>query len=370
MPRPQPASLMEAALRRLCTDGRGPALVGGCADRVMEAYASFASEDPRAPGGRAPSLFLEIPLAGEPRCDVGVGPFNSPFAAPAGFGGGDRHCAALAGLAERLPFPHSIIFEVDLAAERHTAATGVAPARAAQAADAGSPADRIPVAGAYVRHVGNLDIAREFFELTGTADGFAGFRTASARLPEGWDAILAGGFFGRPEAPLRLEAMIRPELTPALAADGGALRESLARVGLPFADDAVIELARRFLAICPHASAQFDVRADGSLAGLLSLTLFFDQSRRAARDASSGEASPLRRAIECLQEAGVADGRADLLEHAGFARRVRGVGKDGAAFDAVVSCEPSCCKLKWVDGALQAGKWYQLLRVSPSSPRS
>ena len=303
----------------------------------MDAYA------PLSPSGVAPSLFLEMPLLGEAHCDTCAGPYRErgSFVPTEEFAGGDVRCAELARWVMSLVAPQDLLFGIDLDPQR----------------------PHMPVSGAYVRHMGNLSTARELYSITGSAAGFDGIRRASERLPEGWHPILVGDYFGRANTPLRLETTICPDVLRELAIDAQALRDGLGRMGVPFVDDETIALCQGLFRLDTSVSFQFDVYADGSLAGLLSATLFFRD--RIATVASPDEMRRItRRSMSYLRDVGVSDGRCRMFEEGSFSLGVPGFDDGGLPFEAAVLCEPHCCKLKWVDGVLQPARWYQILKAS------
>lgn len=145
--------------------------------------------------------------------------------------------------------------------------------------------------------------------------------------------------------------------------DAQALRDGLGRMGVPFVDDETIALCQGLFRLDTSVSFQFDVYADGSLAGLLSATLFFRD--RIATVASPDEMRRItRRSMSYLRDVGVSDGRCRMFEEGSFSLGVPGFDDGGLPFEAAVLCEPHCCKLKWVDGVLQPARWYQILKAS------
>ena len=280
---------------------------------------------------------------GEAHCDVFVGPYRErgSFVPTEGFAGGDARCMELARWLPRLDAPHDLLFGVDLDPRRPD----------------------VPVSGAYVRHVGEMGNAREFYSITGSAAEFDGVRRASERLLEGWDATLAGDYFGRENSPLRLEAIVRSDVLRALADDARTLRNGLGHMGVPFVDDETIALCQGLFRLGTLASFQFDVYADGSLAGLLSATLFF-------RDHAETVVSPdetrrtVQRAMDYVEDLSISDDRCRMFGDGSFALGVPDIDDEGLSFDAAMLCEPYCCKLKWVDGVLQPGRWYQIIKAS------
>ena len=338
MRRPEQTELMGLAFKRFCARGRGRALLGASESLVMDAYASLS------PSGVAPSLYLEMPLLGEACCDVGVGPYRKrgSFTLTDEFANGDARSFEIVRWLPRLGGQQDVFFGVDLDPQRD-----------------------VPVSGAYVRHFGDLDVAREFYGITGSVAGFEGFRRASERLPEGWLAVFAADYFGRDNSPLRLEAMLAPDVLGAVASDAGALRDGLGSMGVPFVDDEMISLCQGLFRLGKSASFQFDVYPDGSLAGLLSATLFFSPPVQ-QESPPDEKRRTVQRSMSYLREAGMSDERCQLLDEAAFAQGVPGIDDEGLLFDLALLCEPYCCKLKWVDGVLRPARWYQILRASVS----
>ncbi|MDO4539018.1 MAG: hypothetical protein Q4B54_12715, partial [Coriobacteriales bacterium] len=294
-----------------------------------------------APAGLHPSLCLETPLAGKPRCDLHIGLYKGELKEELLPNTWDERCRA----AVRFVEPYAQNSDFLFACDKH------------EDAPIGA------VSGVYFKHKGYAYLAEGLLEAVGAKDRYQGYLDAVLRLPEGWTSLYVGHFFDRPGSPVRLEAQILSQAHSESVRDHSLLGKNLAAMGFGRADDQqLLEQAQLFLDLGIPATVQFDVNPNGSLADSFAILVFYEELGARWREAFA-EDGPATRTLALLTELGLADGRQALLQKGSFSVRAPFVDNKGQPREAVMLSWPACCKMKWTAGELTPAKWYQRIEV-------
>ena len=299
-------------------DGREAALFGASAPLMHEAFVrSLAGE------GYFPELWFELPLAGEPWCDI-----------HALVSAGDLDAGAAYGDAAFAWF----------AAQERRDVRQLALSWDCGAGELLGPAVQLLVTR------DNADVTCGFLEAAGRGDAAEAYRTFVSRLPGDWFACYTGVFPQRREPHLRVECIPSAGLQRAYAENTGLLEAHLRQVGFAAFDDALLERCRLLAGTPFGIEFQFDVEPSGAAGSTLGVSLRFAPPSGEGVPHSFDAAAPLMEQVEAW---GLADGRWRLLSDTAFAKRLT----TGGEF-ALLWCFPAFLKLRWRDGAPLDAKAY------------
>lgn len=193
----------------------------------------------------------------------------------------------------------------------------------------------------------------------------AGVRSARvvSRQPREWTVMEEGVFADRPGRPARIASAVGRRLQRAYATDAGLLAQHLRQVGFEVFDNDMLAC------LCEMASSpfelwlEFDVLADGSVGDALGADLLFGGSviGKTLRT-SFDEGSPAAKAMQALEQRGLADGRWRMLAAASMRRAVPHPHGTGVF---VMRSEPVFVKAKWAAGHRPLAKVYQSCEAMP-----
>lgn len=327
---PTTADLMKRTLRKAFVADAVEGLFGSGPERAISAYASFW-----APGTH-PTTIVECPLMGEASYDVLVGSYGSSLrAAPRLPDAAPPACHAAFGWAASLDGG-----DIDLFFEL----------------DAQGPKGQHP--GVHCRHWGDLDAADDFFRVMGEGWRAPLYRAAAERLPQGWRAVFAAVFAGRPGAPTRLELTLSKHERQAVGEDPARLRACFDHLGFEAYDAAMLEAVCRLAAMSRLDTLQFDIGDDGTLGTTFSITSCFERTGAGFHGLFQDDGD-IGRICTTYEQMGISDGRWRLAEGAVFA--TKGIALvDGAMRHVTTVSIPNCGKAKWIDARLQPAKLYLL----------
>ena len=323
---------MEYTWSRAFADGREAALMGGNAERLLDACGRLSLE-----GTRSVSGFVEAPLLGAPEYDALV--IHNPRYLVPGCRIADptqqKAQAVLDWAAGREPFPPYIHFELD-------------------AGDSGT------LSGIHCKIEGDLALAEDFFRVVGEEHRGETFVRNAERLPEGWYCRYTGVFPGRDTNNTRMEVNpFTPEARRALS-DPVYVRRWLDTIGFTAYSDAMLSDLARLASVDTPVSIQFDFLPDGTFLPVLSLLSTYEKVRPDCSPLFAPEGA-LRRTCRIYEEMSVSDGRWQLLEACCFSARRGFRMKDGAIELRFNHCFPCCTKAKWIGGERTPAKLYLLL---------
>ena len=322
---------MEQVLRRSFVDEAVEGLFGLGPERALATYRSFVPEGARA------CAIIECPLLGPPSYDVLVGSHGDSLQHATLAGDGAPACYAAFEWAAGLPVGRRI----ELFFER----------------DADGHEDR--PAGIHCRHYGDLGAACGFFGAIGEGWRAPLYQAVAEKLPEGWQAVYAAAFLGRPGSPTRLELITSREERERMARRPEHLAACFDRIGFTAYDGPMLKTVSRLAAISALNSLQFDILADGVLGNTFSITSCYERTgadfERLFQD--DGAVGRVNRAYEDL---GMADGRWRLAQQAVFAT-VRPVLIGARPGSATSVSLPNCGKAKWIGTCPQPAKIYLLM---------
>lgn len=323
---------MAGCLSFFAADGRGPILLGNAWWRAAQAFLALA------PSFASPQLFVDLPLAGDPCCDIHIG-FSELCPQEDGtFGAIPSTLDAVLSWADEAGFTRDLLFPID---------------------DGAQEGD---VSGVYLRHSGDMDAARHFLRHFDDSQLEIAYLEEAQRLPLEWFPAYAGYYGGRGGGQARMELASFPDYTAPLAHDAQELRARLLQAGYRWVNEPLLDSCMQLIEIGLPSSLQFDVRPDGSVSPTLSLTVSLEKLPHRASNPipTSG---PAGRILALFEELGAADDRCRLLRDACLARRVPARDGRGVVHDYALTSLPACAKLKWKAGELQAAKWYQIIRA-------
>lgn len=327
---PSRSDRFQVLLLQLASDGRREALLGDSFERVRAAL------PPYLVGNKAPSVYLELPLAGDPFLDVTllyseIEPGTSVDAPEA------------AGTEELFDW-----FSV-VSAEQENINIGFE-------LDTNKPI--LPQAAIHFQHRSNLDLVRPFFEAIGEAERTDVYLGLVDRMPSGWKPDFLGLFRGRPDSPLRVCGYLESEEQRSCAEDAHHLVEVFETMGFEAYDGQMLDDARKFMSdVDVSFDYQVDVYPDGHLGEVFSLdiNLGIHQTDAVRKSFSEGAASRVMGEFERL---GAADSRWQLIPDSVFARSVPVMLEDGTRDRLSFTLIPQWVKVRWKSGVPQPSKIY------------
>lgn len=312
----------------VANDGREDALFGTCALHAREAFSRSLI------GDEFPTIWFEVPLAGEPRFDLHVAHSRQALHEGARFASGAGN-----GYEE--------LFDWYGANER--GGNGLAFAYDISEGAIGTPAVHVNVNNAA------LDDTDRFFQLAAGEGAADVYRSFVKRLPLDWRVWYAGVHPGRPGAPIRVDCFVNRTRQDAYVDDADMLGQDLRTCGFAASCAALQDLAKPILRSPFGLELQFDVLRDGTLGPTLGLSASFGmRSARYMRPLfeRDGAGAVLLDEVERL---GLADERWQCISNAMFTKRI-------GAGDAALAlyCLPTFVKLRIREGiALDAKLYFQ-----------
>lgn len=323
------------------SDGRDAVLFGRGADQMRTAFARSQA------GACFPRLWIELPLMGEPWCDVTVDFAQDDLAgAQEGFAGHDGvYADTLSWYAQTKPG------SADRFALAYDTSRGDIDRPALQLITHKNRTDDALGFG--------MDVIQGFFDACGRPSDAETYRAFSEVLPADWEAFYMGVFPSREMAGsqrwVRVGAVVSRDAQRAYAEDAGLAREHMAGIGLGQGWDELAELLSELARWPYQLELQFNVEPGGRVQPIVSISQRMMPIRHWADPALRKEALRL---FAWAENRGWIDGRWRELEGTAFRRRVRAVGEE-----AVLSCYPAYLKLRWcADEPLQA-KTYLLAQA-------
>lgn len=325
--------LYDALWRIIGADGRQEALFGDrCTRLAREAFLSSAA------GDAMPIVYLEVPLAGEPRFDLQVCIERTSFGE-----------GAPISVPEEAPAEELALLSW-LTGAGGADCTGVDLAFDISAGDVTTP-QLITL-----MKRGSLPDAETFFSITGMPEAAARYRTAELRTPKGWNSWYTGVIPQREGSPVRLDYYVDEDVRHTYAQDVDLLARDLERMGY-----ALSERERAWcgeLLSIPHKlNLQLDMRDDGTLGPVLGYNLNEgsmgpDQTKECLEDGW------MRQALEFAETWGLTDGRWHRLKELCMGRLFALRDDHGECVWMAMKVLPTFIKIRMTQDALVDAKAY------------
>lgn len=314
------------AIYTLAADEGEQALFGTCAPLAREAFQrSLAGEE-------FPTVWFEVPLAGEPRFDLHVALSREALRGDVRFAPGAGN-----GYDELLRWY----------VQEEAGGCGLAFAY-----DVGEGRIEDPAIHVNVNHapLSNMD---RFFDLA-AGDGAAElYSTFASRLPEGWRVWYAGVHPEKPGSPVRVDCFVKEALQNAYAADVALLENDLRACGFQALSPTLRDLATPVLDSPFSLELQFDVMHDGTLGPTLGISASFPiGAERTARTLFEDD-GPAAELLSAIERRGLSDDRWRHIPSTMFSKLVR---TDDAHI--ALYCMPTFVKLRMRDGEPMDAKAY------------
>ena len=322
---------MEYTWSRAFADGREAALLGGSAERLLDACERLSLERARFVSG-----FVEAPLLGAPEYDALV-IHNPGFLVPGCRIADTAQQKAqevldwAAAMGEIRPYIH---FELD-------------------AAGSGT------LSGIHCRIEGRLDWAEGFFRVVGEPHRTEAFVRNVRRLPEGWFCRYTGIFPGRQSNNTRMEVKMLNEAARHALCDVAYLRQCFDRIGFEAYDEPMLQDITRLASVDVPISIQFDFLPDGSFLPVLSFLSLYENVRPNCAPLFALDGG-LRHTCQIYEEMGVSDDRWQMLEPCCFSAKRAFQTREGVEL-RFNHCFPCCTKAKWIGAERTPAKFYLLL---------
>lgn len=283
-------------------------------------------------GDGFPTIWFELPLAGEPYFDLHIAISRKDLHSGVNFlpGAGNGYDELFRWYAEEEPGGCGLAFAFDTGAGKIDA-----------------PAVHVNVNGS------PLSDTHRFFDLAAGEDAAARYDGFASKLPEDWWIWYTGVHPGRPGVPVRVDCFVRDERKAAYAQDFGLFEQDLASVGFEATSPALYDLLAPILESPFGLELQFDVLDDGRLGPTLGISAQFLLSAAKKMRPSfeeGGAAAELLRKVEAL---GLADGRWRLIPETMYSTCVSLDGKTLALY-----CMPTFVKLRLRSGVPLDAKVY------------
>lgn len=333
---------------RAFADGRGSALTGDAAGRMLDACAKLRFD------GTHCAVGAEIPLLGPPNADVLVIlPGERFYPGCRLYDPAQRTAQAVVDWVSRLGDTKAdIFFELDAAGTAGADATGTGSPDISGTRASG-------LAGAYCRLEGRTDLAQGFFGALGEPERAAVFVRAADRLPEGWLCLYGAAFPGRAAGRTRLEVMIYGQEARASISHPEYLRECFDGMGFAAFDDEMLRDMARIAAVGVPLTLQLDLAPDGSFGPDISLVSSYEHIRPDVRPLFAEEGA-LYRICRMYEAMGTADFRWQRLEESCFAVKRTLLTPQGVR-DVIHRSLPCCTKARWKGGRRAPAKYYAML---------
>lgn len=322
----------QVLLLQLADDGRGKVLLGDSVDRARSAAGPFMI------GEDFPSVYFELPLAGDPFLDLTIlydtlapgSRIDSEAAADTG-PMLDWYAAACAGNSDI-----SCGFELD------------------------TSKPELPRAAVHFQPRVHVELVQPFCKAIGEPERARLYLDLAERMPAGWPLSFFGMFRGRPNSPLRVCGYLGDSETAACSDDPHRLASAFEAIGFAAYDNAMLADISRLMAAAPGTvDFQFDVHADGALGDTFAIDIQFEIAQPKAVN-ESFESGPGARIMQLLEELGAADSRWKLTPQASFARALPIELDGGSPARYGFTLMPQWAKVRWRNGVLQPSKLYYL----------
>lgn len=319
----------QVLLLQLADEGRGSALLG---DSVARAW---TEAEPFLFGKEFPSVYFELPLAGDPFLDLTMLYENVD-----------------AGTRIRSRAADGVGSVIDWFADAHDGLENVC---FGFELDTSKP--ELPRAALHFQPRSHTELVEPFCVAAGEPDKAQLYLDLAARMPDGWPLSFFGMFQGRPGSPLRVCGYMG-DAEKSACTDEKHLMESLGEIGFTAFDDQMLSRISELLAIAPGTvDFQFDVYPDGSIGDVFAVDVQFEieQPDAVCESFASG---PAARVMELLERWGAADERWRIASGAAFARGLNVRDDDGAEKKLAFTLMPQWVKVRWCACELQASKLY------------
>lgn len=332
MKAPSHSEALQVLLYQLADEGRSEALTGPGFERVGEACSPFLV------GDKSPSVYLELPLTGEPYLDITI-LYNE--IAP----GTRIDAVAAEGVGTILDWFSTVN------AEEGNVSFGFE-------LDTSRP--ELPRAAVHFQPRARLDLVEPFCEAAGEPERAKLYLDMAARMPEGWPLSFFGMFRGRPGSPLRVCGYLSEAEKRACADDAMHLAAAFDDIGFRAYDKPMLTAASELMATAPGGlDFQFDVYPDGHLGDVFAIDAQFEIEQPCAVRASF-ENGGAARLMGLFERWGTVDGRWRLTADAAFARSLLMERGDGSVGKFAFTLFPQWTKARWRAGVLQPAKLYFL----------
>ncbi len=333
---PSHAESFQVLLLQAADEGRGPALFGDSLARAREAVLPFLV------GEDFPSVYLELPLCGEPFLDVTV-LLNRLEA-------GTRVASPAAG-------EHGAMLDFYAGARRDDESISCG-----FEVDTSKP--ELPEAAVHFQPRARTDLVRPFCEAVGDPARAELYLDQAACMPSGWPLSFFGMFRGRPGTPLRVCGYLGEEERSACSQDPSRLAAAFDAVGFSAYDDSMLAQISTLMDAAPTTvDFQFDVFSDGRLGETFAIDVQFDIEQPEAVVAAFEKGAGAR-VMGLFVDWGVADGRWRRAVRSAFARAIPVELDDGETGRFAFTLMPQWAKARWRDGVLQPAKLYHLAHAA------
>ena len=333
---------LQVLLLQLGDNGRAEALLGEAATRAAEACKPFMV------GAEFPSVYLELPLLGDPFLDVTLlyskldpgTRFDSPAAQ------GTEAVVDFFMEAYREHDNISFGFELD------------------------TSKSQLPRAAVHFQPRKLTQLVEPFLQAAGEPERAQLYLGQNARMPEGWPLSFFGMFRGRADTPLRVCGYMDDAQKQACATHPAQLQAAFEAIGFRAFDQAMLAQASQVMAAAPGTvDFQFDVLPDGSLSKVFALDVQFEIAQPEAVQCSFEEGK-VAGLMTLLEEMGIADERWHQAIQATFARGLPAQRSDGSWGNYCFTLMPQWLKVRWIDGAVQPSKIYFLGKAGFSEDKA
>lgn len=323
-------TIFQVLLLQLASDGRDKLLLGESLEAAKEKCPPFLI------GNEFPSVYLEVPLLGDPFLDVTVLYSNidkgTYVEAP--------EAASTQNLFDWFASIHQDYDNVSFGFELDTSNPNFSQA------------------GVHFQPRTQNDLVPDFCRNVGEPERAQLYLNQQKRMPEGWDLSFFGMFKGRPNSPLRVCGYLGAQEIKACTEDRAHLIEVFKAVGFSAYTEDMLTEVQEIMALAPgQVDFQFDVFPDGNLGPIFALDVQFEiqQPDKVHASFSSG---PAYHILTWLEQKGVVDSRWHLAPDATFARSLPAKRDDGSVGSFAFTLMPQWMKVRWKEGLLQPSKLY------------
>lgn len=327
------SDIFQVLLLQLADEGRGATLLGGDHERARVVCLPFLV------GRKFPSVYLELPLAGDPFLDVTL--LYSQLEP------GTRIASPIAAGSEAI-FDWFTQLECNNDEE-----SGIC---VGFELDTSNP--ELSQAAVHFQPRSHTELVRPFFEAAGQPESADLYLDLNERMPDGWRLSFMGMFHGRPGAPLRVCGYPERWVAQACEESDTYLKGVLDQVGFQAYDDAMLAQASELIALSSVGlDFQFDIYPDGRIGDIFAIDIQFgiEKPEVVCESFESGRGA---RIMEALEGYGAADERWRLTPQAAFARALPSERDDGTIGLRSFTLMPQWAKARWTAGVLQPSKLY------------
>ncbi|SEH33077.1 hypothetical protein [Selenomonas sp. KH1T6] len=329
------SSIFDMIYRRMSAEGRQAELFGIAPERLSEAVKKALLRC-----SYIPTFYLEIPLQGEPYCDVTT-LYDGSLLPGVSFGPGRGY-----GLQKTFDW-----WTEKPRAEGCSCGIEVDVSRG-----------DTEQAAAMLGYRQNAEYVEPFLHTLGAEERLADCLSFHEKMPKVWRTYYLGLFAHRPEAPLRLAVALTEEARETIHAEPERLAEQLWQVGFTAFHGEMLKQCAAYILPEIYTELQFDLYPGGRMGDTLGIISFLQGLDILAKEAymrTDGGAALL----EKMEREGLTDGRWHHLAGCAVSKGRRRKLAEGGSQLLGLAAGVHSLKLKYRGGSLQSTKCYLELKA-------